>query len=545
MLDWLSDPFAWSYMQRSLVAGLLVAVLCACVGTWVVQRGLAFLGDALGHGLLPGVAIAHLLGVSIVVGAAVSAVVMIGGIAYVSSRTRLGADTSIGLFFVGALALGVVIVSRSRNFATDVTAFLFGDVLAASTTQNLWLGAVTAAVIAASVLLYRPFMALCLDERKAFTLGLRPRLTHAVMLLMVAVTVVASFRVVGTLLVFGFLIAPPSAALLVVRHTARAMVLASAIGMLSVVVGLLLSWYLRWAAGATMVLCAVAVFGVALVGRRLARRRAAPRSRRAGADRGAGRVVLGSGVGVEGVSVRYGDHPALLDASVSFPAGTATALIGPNGAGKSTLLDVLAGVALPSGGVVRTAARPAYVLQHSAAPRSLPLSVRDAVAMGVWANRGPWQRVGASGKAVIAASMERLEIADLAGRQVSELSGGQRQRTFVAQALAQQADLLLLDEPVVGVDAAARRHIDRAIAAEAARGATVVVSTHDLADAAVAQQVVLLVGGEQHASGAPGEVLTPSVLAEVYGHVVTLESGERVVVLPVAEHHHGAAPGGS
>lgn len=537
MLDWILDPFSWSYMQRALIAGLLVAVLCACVGTWVVQRGLAFLGDALGHGLLPGVAIAHLVGANLILGAAASAVVMIAGISYVSGRTRLSADTSIGLLFVGALALGVIVVSRSRSFAIDVTAFLFGDVLAASRAENWWLAGATLVVIAASIVLYRPFVALCLDARKALTLGFHPRLAHTVMLAMVAVAVVASFRVVGTLLVFGFLIAPPSTALLLVRHTARAMAVAAACGALSVVAGLLVSWHHATAAGATIALCAIALFWIVLVGRGAARRLAAPRTPRHSTGAATGRVVTDADeLGVDDLSVHYGEHAALTGASVSFPAGTSTALIGPNGAGKSTLLNVLAGIMVPSGGTAHTTGRPAYVLQHNAAPPTLPLSVRETVAMGVWADRGMWRPLGESGKAVVAASMERLQISDLADRQLSELSGGQRQRAFVAQALAQRAGLLLLDEPVAGVDALARRHIGEAIEAEASRGVTVVTSTHDLADAASSDQVVLLVDGRQHAVGAPNEVLRPTVLAEVYGHVVTLGNGDQVLVLPVAEH---------
>lgn len=270
-MSWLTEPFEVTFMQRALLAGLLVAVLCACVGTWVVRRGLAFLGEALGHGLLPGVAVAHLAGFSLLIGATASAAVMVAGVTYASRRANLSADTGIGLLFVGMLAVGVIIVSRERSFAVDLTGFLFGDVLGASTSGNRWLALTVLVAIAASVLLYRPFVALCFDERKARTLGFRPGLANAAMLALVTLAVVSSYRVVGTLLVFGFLVAPPATAALLVRRIPLAMVVAALLGSLSVVIGLLVSWHADTAAGATIAGCAVAQFFVVLIGRDLMR----------------------------------------------------------------------------------------------------------------------------------------------------------------------------------------------------------------------------------------------------------------------------------
>ncbi|MCC6222146.1 MAG: metal ABC transporter permease [Thermoleophilia bacterium] len=265
-------------MVRALVAGALVAVACAVVGTYVILRGLAFIGDALAHGVLPGIAGALLLGWSGLLGAAVGAAVMIGGVSLVTSRTRLPADTAIGLLFVGMLAAGVLIVSRSASFAGDLTRILFGDVLGTSW-ADVWLqlGA-TVAVVTAAILCARPFLLLCFDEEQTRVAGFSPRVFHTLMLAMIAATVVVSFQTVGTLLVFGMLIAPAGTAVLLAHRLAAAMALAAAIGSLSVAAGLLLSYHFNLAAGASVVEVAIAVFFAALAARELRGRRPASAS---------------------------------------------------------------------------------------------------------------------------------------------------------------------------------------------------------------------------------------------------------------------------
>jgi ABC-type Mn2+/Zn2+ transport system permease subunit len=266
-VDWLSEPFSFEFLQRALLAGALAAVTCSLIGTWVVIRGLSFMGDALAHGVLPGIAIAFLLGVDVTVGALVSALVMVGGINVVNRTSRLTHDTGIGLLFVGMLALGVIVISRSRSFTGELTSFLFGSVLGADP-AGLWLQAAAAAVtLLAVVVLYRPFLAVSFNPEKAATLGLRPRLAHAAMLALIAVAIVSSFRTVGTLLVFGLLVAPPATAALVVRRVPAMMALAAVLGVVSVAIGLVLSYHLDTAAGATMAGSAVAVFFVVLAAR--------------------------------------------------------------------------------------------------------------------------------------------------------------------------------------------------------------------------------------------------------------------------------------
>lgn len=253
-MEILTDPFEVSFVFRALLAGSFTAVLCACVGTWVVLRGLSFFGDAMSHGMLPGVAVASLLGANLMLGAAVSAVVMSFGVVVVSRATRLSRDVSIGLQFIVMLSAGVVIVSHSGSFAVDLTSFLFGDVLGVGSTDVLVIGIAALVGVVACVVMHRPFTALTFDPRKAQTLGLRPGFAHVAMLILVALATVASFQVVGTLLVFGLLIGPPATAVLLVRGIGRVMVLAAVLGVAQVYVGLLVSWYAETAAGATITL---------------------------------------------------------------------------------------------------------------------------------------------------------------------------------------------------------------------------------------------------------------------------------------------------
>ncbi|MFC3964834.1 zinc ABC transporter permease AztB [Nocardia jiangsuensis] len=259
-MDWLFDPFAVTFVRRALWGGLLVSCLCAVAGTWVVVRGMAFLGEAMAHGMLPGVAVAALLGGNPLAGAALSAVAMAAGVSVLGRNRRFTPDVAIGLLFVAMLSLGVLIVSRSESFAVDLTGYLFGDVLAIGA-GDLWL--LVAAVLVAAVLAvagHRGFTALTFDPRIAETLGLRPRLARVGLLALVTLAVVGSFHLAGTLLVFGLLIAPPAAATYWAHRIPTTMALAAAFGAVATVCGLLVSWHAGTAAGATIAACAVGLF---------------------------------------------------------------------------------------------------------------------------------------------------------------------------------------------------------------------------------------------------------------------------------------------
>jgi manganese/iron transport system permease protein len=222
------------------------------------------MGDALAHGVLPGIAVAVLLDLNPVIGAAVAAVVMVGAISLVHRTTRLTEDTAIGLLFVGMLALGVIIISRSGSFAVDLVAILFGDVLGTTWGGLVLQGAAAVVALGGVALFYRPLLVLCFNEQKAATLGLRPRLAHLLMMGLITLAVVSSFQAVGALLVFGLLVAPPATAVLVARRVPTVMVVAAGLGIVEVAGGLLISYHFDTAAGATMSGLAVAVFFLVL-----------------------------------------------------------------------------------------------------------------------------------------------------------------------------------------------------------------------------------------------------------------------------------------
>lgn len=211
--------------------------------------------------------------------------------------------------------------------------------------------------------------------------------------------------------------------------------------------------------------------------------------------------VLSAAVEGRGVAVRYGAHTALHRSDFAFAAGTVTVLMGPNGAGKSTLLHAVAGL-VPAEGDLRVLGRPppqarrhvAYVRQSADINARMPVTVAEAVTMGRYVHTGLLGRLRPRDREVVAAVLERLGIAGLARRHLCELSGGQRQRALLAQGLAQEAQVLLLDEPLTGLDAACRELILAVVAEERAAGTTVVVATHDPRDARLADQVLLLDG---------------------------------------------------
>jgi zinc/manganese transport system permease protein len=254
-------PFlANEFMLRALLAGFLVSLASGVVGTFIVLRGLAFIGDALAHGVLPGIAVSILLGFPGIIGAAIGALVMIGGISLITHRSRLSSDTAIGLLFVGMLALGVVIVSRSTSFSGDLVRVLFGEILGISRQALIIQSAASVFVIVCAVFCARPFLLLCFSPEQAEVAGFPVRIYHNIMLLLIALTIIVSFQTVGTLLVFGMLLAPASAAALVARRISSMMVLSVCLGSLSVYLGLLLSYHFDLAAGASVVVVATIVF---------------------------------------------------------------------------------------------------------------------------------------------------------------------------------------------------------------------------------------------------------------------------------------------
>lgn len=276
------EAFEPAFMQRALIGGLIAVVATSLVGTWVVVRGLAFLGDALAHGVIPGVALAVLWGFSPIVGAFLAALLMSGLVSLISRRTTVGDETAIGLLFVGMLSVGIIIVSRAPSFGANVATLLFGDILGVTRGDIRTQLLVTAVVVVAIVVLYRPMLALAFNPTKAATLGMRPGLTHAALLALLALSIVASFQAIGTLLVFGLLVGPPATASLLVRRVPSIMAVSILLGALCVVAGLAISFNHGTAGGATIAGLSVALFFVGFAGREIgahlqSRRAANPR----------------------------------------------------------------------------------------------------------------------------------------------------------------------------------------------------------------------------------------------------------------------------
>jgi ABC-type Mn2+/Zn2+ transport system permease subunit len=265
VIELITEPFAFTFMRNALAAGLLTVIASSLIGTWVVMRGMAFMGDALAHGVLPGIAIAYIIGGNLLIGGAISAAVMIGGVTLASSRSRLGEDTSIGLLFVGMLAAGVAIISKGGAYAGDLTTILFGDPIGVTRSDLRTLLIATVITIVASIVLYRPFLALSFSRAKAQVLGLHPGLAHLAMLALIATVVISSFRTVGTLLVFAFIVAPPATAALVSKRVPVMMVMSMLIGASMVFVGLLVSFHFATATAATIAGLTVLAFFVVLL----------------------------------------------------------------------------------------------------------------------------------------------------------------------------------------------------------------------------------------------------------------------------------------
>ncbi|MCL2281147.1 MAG: metal ABC transporter permease [Dehalococcoidia bacterium] len=265
-MDIFITPFSSNdFMKQALIAGILVSIACAVAGTFVILRGMAFIGDALSHGVLPGIALSILLGVPGILGAAAGAICMIGGVTLITQRSRLSSDTAIGLLFIGMLSLGVVIVSRSNSFSSDLTHILFGEILGTSNSSIIMQMIATAIICITAFICARPFLLLSFDPEQAQVAGFSAKLYHNIMLFMIASTIIVSFQTVGTLLVFGLLIAPAGAGALLARRIRSMIAWAIVFGLVSVYSGLLLSYHFDLAAGASIILVTTTLFFITFI----------------------------------------------------------------------------------------------------------------------------------------------------------------------------------------------------------------------------------------------------------------------------------------
>jgi len=274
-VDVLIEPFEAEFLRTGAIAAALVGVLCGVVGCYVILRGMALMADSLAHGVLPGIAVAFALTadaaggdpdrLAIAVGALAAGLLTAAATNAVLRRSPVRPDTAAAVVFVFMLALGVVLISRVEGYSVDLTAFLFGDVLGVGDGEVVASAVAVVAVLALVALLYRPFLLISFDRQRAAALGLPVDRFELLMLVVVTVAVVIGFQVVGALLVLGLLMAPPAAAALLTRRLPAMMAVSAAIAAASAPLGLLLSWHLDLAAGASIVLVAVSVFVVLLV----------------------------------------------------------------------------------------------------------------------------------------------------------------------------------------------------------------------------------------------------------------------------------------
>jgi ABC-type Mn2+/Zn2+ transport system permease subunit len=269
MIEFLVAPFEFGFMQRALLGGVLVATVCALVGTYVVLRGLAFVGDALAHAAFPGVVIAYLLKGNIYLGATIFALATALAIGLVSRRSRVSYDTVIGILFAGAFALGVLLMSTIHGYTVDLFSFLFGNVLGISIRDLVLVGFLGAMVVLTIILLYKELLLLSFDPTVAEAMGYPVQRLNYLLLSLIALTIVISIQAVGIILVVALLVTPSATAYLLTERFLRMMILGALLAALAAVIGLYLSYYLNLASGAAIVLVSTCFFFLVLASRRL------------------------------------------------------------------------------------------------------------------------------------------------------------------------------------------------------------------------------------------------------------------------------------
>ena len=263
-LSWIIQPMTYGFMQRGLAASVLVGIICAVIGTFIVLRGMAFFGDALSHTILPGVAVGYLVSGnargSLFWWALGTAIVSALGIGAISKRTHLREDTSIGIVFAGMFALGIALISTVRSYAVDLSHFLFGDVLGVSSGDLITILIFGAVVLIAIWLFYRQLIVVSFDPLLAATLRLPAKFLNNLLLILIAITVAVSLQIVGVALMVAMLVTPAATAYLMTDRLPRMMLLSALVAVISSIVGLYISFYLSISSGAAVVLICTVFF---------------------------------------------------------------------------------------------------------------------------------------------------------------------------------------------------------------------------------------------------------------------------------------------
>ncbi len=268
-MNLLLEPLTYEFMQRGLLASVIVGVLCAVMGTYVVLRGMAFLGDAMAHAILPGVAIAYIFQGDLLIGAGVAAVVVALSIGLFTKEGTVKEDTAIGILFAAALSLGVALISTMQTYAVDLSHILFGNVLGVSPSDLRLIGGLSFVILLIVALLFKPFLVISFDPVLAATLRLPAELLRNLMLVLLALTVVVSLQTVGVSLAAAMLVTPAATAYLLTRRLLPMMLVSALIGALSSIIGLYLSYYFNIVSGSAIVLTATLLFLLGFLWKRM------------------------------------------------------------------------------------------------------------------------------------------------------------------------------------------------------------------------------------------------------------------------------------
>jgi manganese/iron transport system permease protein len=260
MLGFFLSPLQFEFMQRGMLAAVFVSVLCAVIGCFVVVRGMAFLGDALAHSVLPGIAIAYLVGGNLTIGALCAAVVVAAGVGLFSRKGTLREDTAIGILFSSSLALGIALISSIRSYATDLSHILFGNLLGVRSADLVWIIILGSAVTLVLLISYRPFLLITFDPVLAATLRLPIEFFRILFLILMAITIVLSLQAIGVALVTAMLVTPAATAYLLTRRFPSMIALSAVCGAVSGVVGMYASYYWNIVSGSAVVLAATVLF---------------------------------------------------------------------------------------------------------------------------------------------------------------------------------------------------------------------------------------------------------------------------------------------
>ncbi len=262
MVEWLIEPLTYGFVARGLIAGILAGIACAVLSAFIVWRGMAFVGDAMAHAILPGIVVAYMLGISLIVGALAAAVLTATGIGVISRHGTMKEDTAIGVMFTGFFALGILLLSQIKAYR-DLAHILFGNILGVGLGDLVVMAVIVLIVLAVVILFYKELLVTSFDTSHAVVIGLSPAVVRYALLVLIALTVVTGIQTVGVVLVLALLITPAAAASLLAKRLPRIIVLSVVFAVGSAVVGFYASYYTDVSSGAAIVLTLTAIFVVA------------------------------------------------------------------------------------------------------------------------------------------------------------------------------------------------------------------------------------------------------------------------------------------